>query len=156
MAWRGATPIASFTGGPSTRSARVHSQPALLHLPRPDAPFLGRRSDLKPQNMLVDAHSGTLKLADFGIARAFTVPLRPYTHEVITLWYRAPEILLGGSEYSVPVDIWSVGTVVSEMATGRPLFPGDSEIDQLLKIFKVRGTPNEDVWPGVQARRRRR
>ena len=106
--------------------------------------------------MLVDAHSGTLKLADFGIARAFTVPLRPYTHEVITLWYRAPEILLGGSEYSVPVDIWSVGTVVSEMATGRPLFPGDSEIDQLLKIFKVRGTPNEDVWPGVQARRRRR
>ena len=52
--------------------------------------------------MLVDAHSGTLKLADFGIARAFTVPLRPYTHEVITLWYRAPEILLGGSEYSVP------------------------------------------------------
>ena len=105
--------------------------------------------DLKPQNVLVDPKQGTLKLADFGLARAFTVPLRTYTHEVVTLWYRAPEILLGGKQYSVPVDIWSVGTIIPEMVTGQPLFPGDSEIDELFKIFRLLGTPNEELWPGV-------
>ena len=107
-------------------------------------------SDLKPQNVLVDPKRGTLKLADFGLARAFTVPLRTYTHEVVTLWYRAPEILLGGKQYSVPVDIWSVGTIIPEMVTGQPLFPGDSEIDELFKIFRLLGTPNENLWQGVQ------
>jgi serine/threonine protein kinase len=63
--------------------------------------------DLKPQNLLID-RNGTLKLADFGLARAFGVPVRTFTHEVVTLWYRAPEILLGGRQYSTPVDIWSV------------------------------------------------
>ena len=106
--------------------------------------------DLKPQNVLVDPKRGTLKLADFGLARAFTVPLRTYTHEVVTLWYRAPEILLGGKQYSVPVDIWSVGTIIPEMVTGQPLFPGDSEIDELFKIFRLLGTPNENLWQGVQ------
>ena len=105
--------------------------------------------DLKPQNVLVDPKQGTLKLADFGLARAFTVPLRTYTHEVVTLWYRAPEILLGGKQYSVPVDIWSVGTIIPEMVTGQPLFPGDSEIDELFKIFRLLGTPNEGLWEGV-------
>ena len=105
--------------------------------------------DLKPQNVLVDPKKGTLKLADFGLARAFTVPLRTYTHEVVTLWYRAPEILLGGKQYSVPVDIWSVGTIIPEMVTGHPLFPGDSEIDELFKIFRLLGTPNEGLWQGV-------
>ena len=100
--------------------------------------------------MLVDPKRGTLKLADFGLARAFTVPLRTYTHEVVTLWYRAPEILLGGKQYSVPVDIWSVGTIIPEMVTGQPLFPGDSEIDELFKIFRLLGTPNENLWQGVQ------
>ena len=107
-------------------------------------------SDLKPQNVLVDPKRGTLKLADFGLARAFTVPLRTYTHEVVTLWYRAPEILLGGKQYSVPVDIWSIGTIIPEMVTGQPLFPGDSEIDELFKIFRLLGTPNENLWQGVQ------
>jgi len=107
--------------------------------------------DLKPQNVLVDPKQGTLKLADFGLARAFTVPLRTYTHEVVTLWYRAPEILLGGKQYSVPVDIWSVGTIIPEMVTGQPLFPGDSEIDELFKIFRLLGTPNEGLWEGVSA-----
>ena len=106
--------------------------------------------DLKPQNVLVDPKRGTLKLADFGLARAFTVPLRTYTHEVVTLWYRAPEILLGGKQYSVPVDIWSIGTIIPEMVTGQPLFPGDSEIDELFKIFRLLGTPNENLWQGVQ------
>jgi len=67
--------------------------------------------DLKPQNLLIDK-KGVLKLADFGLARAFGVPVRTYTHEVVTLWYRAPEILLGGKQYSTPVDIWSIGCIL--------------------------------------------
>ena len=70
--------------------------------------------DLKPQNLLLDRHNN-LKLADFGLARAFTVPLRQYTHEVVTLWYRAPEILLGCRDYSTPVDSWSLGCIFAEM-----------------------------------------
>jgi len=77
-----------------------------------------------------------LKLADFGLARSFGVPVRTYTHEVITLWYRAPEILLGGKLYSTPVDVWSMGCIFAEMVTRRPLFQGDSEIDQLYRIFQ--------------------
>ncbi|XP_029784825.1 cyclin-dependent kinase 3 isoform X3 [Suricata suricatta] len=159
--------------------------------------------DLKPQNLLID-ELGAIKLADFGLARAFGVPLRTYTHEVVTLWYRAPEILLGSKFYSTAVDVWSIGCIFAEMvergtdmATGRPqagscgvgekigilstavggisylvldsvgqgsgphtpspslqvtrraLFPGDSEIDQLFRIFRTLGTPDEAMWPGV-------
>ncbi|KAF9932755.1 Cyclin-dependent kinase catalytic subunit [Linnemannia zychae] len=106
--------------------------------------------DLKPQNLLIDENRN-LKLADFGLARAFGIPLRTYTHEVITLWYRAPEILLGSRHYSTAVDMWSIGCIFAEMITKRPLFPGDSEIDELFKIFKILGTPNETVWPGVSS-----
>jgi len=108
---------------------------------------------LKPQNVLVDVASFRLKLADFGLARAYTVPLRPYTHEVVTLWYRSPEILLGQSKYSTSTDIWSLGCITAEMATGQALFPGDSEIDTIFKIFRVNGTPNEEVWPGITSLR---
>ncbi|ETI43935.1 CMGC/CDK/CDC2 protein kinase [Phytophthora nicotianae CJ01A1] len=104
--------------------------------------------DLKPQNLLVNA-TGELKIADFGLARAFSLPIKKYTHEVVTLWYRAPEILLGQEVYSPPVDIWSVGVIFAEMVTKKPLFPGDSEIDQLYRIFRTFGTPNEATWPGV-------
>ncbi|KAF4494208.1 CMGC CDK CDC2 kinase [Fusarium agapanthi] len=104
--------------------------------------------DLKPQNLLIDKE-GNLKLADFGLARAFGVPLRTYTHEVVTLWYRAPEILLGGRQYSTGVDMWSVGCIFAEMCTRKPLFPGDSEIDEIFKIFRILGTPTEENWPGV-------
>ncbi|KAF9436613.1 Cyclin-dependent kinase 3 [Entomortierella beljakovae] len=104
--------------------------------------------DLKPQNLLID-DSKKLKLADFGLARAFGIPLRTYTHEVVTLWYRAPEILLGSRHYSTAVDMWSIGCIFAEMITKKPIFPGDSEIDELFKIFFIRGTPNEDIWPGV-------
>ncbi|KAF2760231.1 Pkinase-domain-containing protein [Pseudovirgaria hyperparasitica] len=104
--------------------------------------------DLKPQNLLIDKE-GNLKLADFGLARAFGVPLRTYTHEVVTLWYRAPEILLGGRQYSTGVDMWSVGCIFAEMVTRKPLFPGDSEIDEIFKIFRTMGTPTEHDWPGV-------
>ncbi|KAL1845771.1 Cyclin-dependent kinase catalytic subunit [Paecilomyces lecythidis] len=104
--------------------------------------------DLKPQNLLID-REGNLKLADFGLARAFGVPLRTYTHEVVTLWYRSPEILLGGRQYSTGVDMWSVGAIFAEMCTRKPLFPGDSEIDEIFKIFRLLGTPDESIWPGV-------
>ncbi|DBA00375.1 TPA: hypothetical protein N0F65_000560 [Lagenidium giganteum] len=104
--------------------------------------------DLKPQNLLVSLN-GKLKIADFGLARAFSIPVKKYTHEVVTLWYRAPEILLGQEVYSPPVDMWSVGVVFAEMLNKKPLFPGDSEIDQLYRIFRMLGTPDETVWPGV-------
>jgi len=106
--------------------------------------------DLKPQNLLIDK-SGAIKVADFGLARAFGVPVRVYTHEVVTLWYRAPEILLGASKYSCPVDIWSIGCIFAEMANKRPLFQGDSEIDQLFRIFRILKTPTEELWPGVSS-----
>ena len=110
--------------------------------------------DLKPQNVLVDPKKGSLKLADFGLARAFTVPLRTYTHEVVTLWYRAPEILLGTRQYACPVDVWSVGTIIPEMVTGHPLFPGDSEIDEIFKSAPPRPTlaPTPALLVGSLAR----
>ena len=91
--------------------------------------------DLKPQNLLID-RTGALKLADFGLARAFGVPVRAYTHEVVTLWYRAPEILLGSRDYSTPVDIWSAGCIFAEMWNRCALFQGDSEIDELFRVFR--------------------
>eukprot|EP01067_Filipodium_phascolosomae_P001333 Filipodium_phascolosomae@DN1902_c0_g1_i1.p1 len=104
--------------------------------------------DLKPQNLLIN-RQGALKLADFGLARAFGIPVRSYTHEVVTLWYRAPDVLMGSRKYSTPVDIWSVGCIFAEMSNGKPLFPGSSEQDQLLKIFRILGTPTEASWPSV-------
>jgi len=103
--------------------------------------------DLKPQNLLINKESLELKLADFGLARAFGIPVRSYTHEVVTLWYRAPDVLMGSRKYSTPVDLWSVGCIFGEMSSGRPLFPGTSEADQLTKIFKILGTPTEQTWP---------
>ena len=74
--------------------------------------------DLKPQNPLIDT-AGRIKLADFGLARAFGLPVRTYTHEVVTLWYRAPEILLGVKSYSTAVDVWSLGCIFFEMVITR-------------------------------------
>lgn len=77
-----------------------------------------------------------MKVADFGLARAFSVPVRPYTSDLVTLYYRAPEILLKANEYSTPVDIWSVGCIFVEMITKTPLFLADSEIDLIRRIFR--------------------
>ena len=103
---------------------------------------------MKPQNLLVSL-KGWIKLADFGLGRAIGLPVRAYTHEVVTLWYRAPEILMGVQKYSCPVDVWSIGAIFAEMSNKRPFFQGDSEIDQLYRIFRIVGTPTEKTWPGV-------
>ena len=88
-------------------------------------------------------------MADFGLARAFGIPVRSFTHEVVTLWYRAPDVLMGSKHYSTSVDMWSVGCIFAEMVTGRPLFPGTSDKDQLNKIFMLLGTPNIKHWPDM-------
>eukprot|EP00188_Purpureofilum_apyrenoidigerum_P003135 Plantae.Rhodophyta-Purpureofilum_apyrenoidigerum.ctg3190.p1 GENE.Plantae.Rhodophyta-Purpureofilum_apyrenoidigerum.ctg3190~~Plantae.Rhodophyta-Purpureofilum_apyrenoidigerum.ctg3190.p1 ORF type:complete len:316 (+),score=51.30 Plantae.Rhodophyta-Purpureofilum_apyrenoidigerum.ctg3190:454-1401(+) len=105
--------------------------------------------DLKPQNILVSGDD-QVKLADFGLGRVFSVPVGKYTHEVVTLWYRAPEVLLGARCYSTGVDIWSTGCILAEMVTGKPLFCGSNELEQLLSVFEVLGTPNTNSWPTVQ------
>mmetsp|Transcript_9218 Transcript_9218/g.9287 ORF Transcript_9218/g.9287 Transcript_9218/m.9287 type:complete len:302 (-) Transcript_9218:244-1149(-) len=104
--------------------------------------------DLKPQNLLIN-REGELKLADFGLARAFGIPVRSYTHEVVTLWYRAPDVLMGSRKYSTPVDIWSIGCILAEMVNGVPLFTGTSEESQLDTIFRHLGTPDESKYSGI-------
>ena len=104
--------------------------------------------DLKPQNLLINQND-QLKLADFGLARAFGIPVNTFSSEVVTLWYRAPDVLLGSRTYNTSIDIWSAGCIIAEMYTGRPLFPGSTNEDQLQKIFRIMGTPSELTWPGI-------
>ncbi|KAF2276011.1 Pkinase-domain-containing protein [Westerdykella ornata] len=104
--------------------------------------------DLKPQNLLINTR-GQLKLADFGLARAFGIPVNTFSNEVVTLWYRAPDVLLGSRTYNTSIDIWSAGCIMAEMFTGRPLFAGNTNEDQLQKIFRLMGTPSERSWPGI-------
>uniref|UniRef100_A0AAY4BRF4 Protein kinase domain-containing protein n=1 Tax=Denticeps clupeoides TaxID=299321 RepID=A0AAY4BRF4_9TELE len=106
--------------------------------------------DLKPQNLLINDR-GELKLADFGLARAKSVPTKTYSNEVVTLWYRPPDVLLGSSEYSTQIDMWGVGCIFYEMAAGRPLFPGSTVEDELHLIFRLLGTPTEERWPGISS-----
>ncbi|KAH8372030.1 hypothetical protein KR093_009763 [Drosophila rubida] len=103
--------------------------------------------DLKTSNLLL-SHKGILKVGDFGLAREYGSPLKKYTSLVVTLWYRAPELLLCSPEYSTPIDVWSVGCIFAEFLQMAPIFPGKSEIDELNRIFKELGTPNEKIWPG--------
>ncbi|KAA8533272.1 hypothetical protein F0562_033195 [Nyssa sinensis] len=103
--------------------------------------------DLKTSNLLLN-NRGELKICDFGLARQYGSPLKPYTHLVVTLWYRAPELLLGAKQYSTAIDMWSLGCIMSELLSKNPLFNGKTEFDQLDKIFRTLGTPNETIWPG--------
>jgi len=103
--------------------------------------------DLKPQNVLIGP-SG-LKICDFGLARICSLPVKPYTHDVVTLWYRAPEILLGAQKYGPEVDIWSAGCIIGEIAKGHPMFAGDSEIGTIFKQIQLLGSPDDTTWPGL-------
>ncbi|KAI3981676.1 hypothetical protein MKX01_020619 [Papaver californicum] len=103
--------------------------------------------DLKTSNLLLN-NRGDLKICDFGLSRQYGSPLKPYTHLVVTLWYRAPELLLGAKLYSTAIDMWSLGCIMAEFLGKKPLFTGKTEVDQLDKIFRILGTPNETIWPG--------
>ncbi|KAL3994337.1 Protein kinase domain family protein [Acanthocheilonema viteae] len=104
--------------------------------------------DMKPSNLLLNTY-GAIKIADFGLAREFTIPIRAYTNQVVTQAYRAPEILLGALRYTTAVDMWSIGCIFAQMATKDVLFPGTSSIDQLREIFSRLKTPTEEIWKGV-------
>jgi len=104
--------------------------------------------DLKPQNLLIN-QKGELKLADFGLARAKSIPTKTYSNEVVTLWYRPPDVLLGSTDYSTDIDMWGVGCIFYEMVCGKPLFPGTKVEDELYLIFKTLGLPDESSFPGV-------
>ena len=110
--------------------------------------------DVKPNNLLVCAN-GALKLADFGLARAFGSPeregAREYTRAVFARWYRAPELLLGAKRYGPAVDSWAIGMVFAELMLRKPFAPGNSDIDQLTRIYQILGTPTEDDWEGCAA-----
>jgi serine/threonine protein kinase len=118
-----------------TGVAYTHSQ-AIIH------------RDIKPNNILI-SDKGDVKIGDFGLARPYSLPFDQFTHEVVTLWYRAPEILLGDDNYFTAVDIWSVAIIMYELFHMKPFAPSDSEIDQIFKLFKIFGTPTEDSWPGI-------
>ncbi|KAJ9455526.1 Cell division protein kinase 2-like protein CRK1 [Diplonema papillatum] len=105
--------------------------------------------DLKPQNLLIGSDK-TLKLADFGLGRSFGIPVKKYTHEVVTLWYRSPDVLLGSINYGTGVDMWSVGCIFAELASGKALLSGKSEHEQLLAVFKFIGTPTRENWPALE------
>ncbi|XP_058093386.1 cyclin-dependent kinase F-3 isoform X3 [Magnolia sinica] len=100
--------------------------------------------DLKPENLLVTGD--VIKIADFGLAREVT-SRPPYTDYVSTRWYRAPEVLLQSSSYTPAIDMWAVGAILAELFTLCPLFPGESETDQIYKICCVLGTPDYTTWP---------
>jgi cyclin-dependent kinase 7 len=104
--------------------------------------------DIKPNNLLIAA-DGEVKLADFGLARAFADPYKMMTSNVITRWYRPPELLFGTKHYSGAVDIWSVGLVFAELIIRTPYIAGDTEVHQISLICQAIGTPTEDNWPGV-------
>jgi cell division cycle 2-like protein len=103
--------------------------------------------DLKTSNILL-TNRGVLKVCDFGLARHYGEPCRPYSKNVITLWYRPPELIIGQKRYTESVDMWSVGCVFGEMLLRKPLFEGKSELHQLTVIFELTGVPTEDSWPG--------
>ncbi|KAL9933988.1 hypothetical protein V8E36_007070 [Tilletia maclaganii] len=105
--------------------------------------------DLKTSNVLMN-NSGRVKLADFGLARLFGDPVGDMTTLVVTLWYRAPELLLGAKEYDTAIDLWSVGCIFGELMLKEPLFTGKNESDQIVKIVRLLGMPSEQSWPGHQ------
>ncbi|CAD2219484.1 cyclin-dependent kinase 3 [Angomonas deanei] len=90
-----------------------------------------------------------IKLGDFGLARVENIPVKKYSHEAVTLWYRSPDIIMGSSLYGFPVDVWSVGVTFFEMVTGNTLFSGMTEEEQLIFMFRLLGSPTKESWPSL-------
>ncbi|CAL5445239.1 unnamed protein product [Camellia sinensis] len=105
--------------------------------------------DMKPNNLLIGSR-GQLKLADFGLARIFGSPDRRFTHQVFARWYRAPELLFGAKAYGPAVDVWAAACIFAELLLRRPFLQGNSDIDQLGKIFAAFGTPKPSQWPDIK------
>lgn len=102
--------------------------------------------DIKGSNLLID-NNGILKIGDFGLANFFQPDQKqPLTSRVVTLWYRAPELLLGATDYGVAIDLWSAGCILAELFAGKPIMPGRTEVEQMHKIFKLCGSPSEEYW----------
>lgn len=97
--------------------------------------------DLKPDNILLDENNN-VKLADFGLARQLSQPFREYSNTILTLYYRAPELLYGETKYSIGVDMWSIACTLAELYLKEPLFNGCSEVDLLLRIHSILGDPS--------------
>jgi CTD kinase subunit alpha len=106
--------------------------------------------DIKAANILV-SHKGQIKLADFGLARFYDMDRQlHYTNRVVTIWYRAPELLYGQTEYGPPIDVWAAACVIVEIFTKHAIFPGSGrELNQLLKLWEVLGFPTVEEWPAV-------
>lgn len=103
--------------------------------------------DLKLANLLM-TDKGRLKIADFGLARTFEEPPKVMTPVVVTLWYRAPEVLFGAKAQTTAVDLWSAGCIFGELLRHKPLLPGRSEFEQIDFIIDILGRPNDHIWPG--------
>ena len=106
--------------------------------------------DLKPNNLLIAA-DGQLKLADFGLARSLGNANEEFTSNVVTRWYRAPELLFGARHYTPAIDMWSVGVIFAELMLRTPYLPGKDDIDQVDVTFRALGTPTEQIWPNVSS-----
>lgn len=102
--------------------------------------------DLKVSNLLM-TDRGCVKIADFGLARRFGEPIKPMTPRVVTLWYRAPELLLNSPTHTTGVDIWAAGCILGELLLHKPLLPGRTEVQQLDMIIDLLGTPHSAIWP---------
>ncbi|EOA39920.1 hypothetical protein CARUB_v10008607mg [Capsella rubella] len=102
--------------------------------------------DIKGSNLLIN-NDGVLKIGDFGLASFYHPDQdQPLTSRVVTLWYRAPELLLGSTAYGPAIDLWSVGCILAELFVGKPIMPGRTEVEQMHKIFKLCGSPSEEFW----------
>ncbi|XP_076381059.1 cyclin-dependent kinase 20 [Megalopta genalis] len=107
--------------------------------------------DLKPANLLIN-EKGILKIADFGLGRLmWTDMCRPYSHQIATRWYRAPELLYGARYYTSAIDMWSIGCIFGELLNKSPLFPGETDIEQLAIVLKYLGSPTPETWPELSS-----
>ena len=99
--------------------------------------------DIKPQNILINPKTHIVKIGDFGSAKRLT-PSEPNVSYICSRYYRAPELIFGATNYTVAVDVWSTACVVAELLTGLSLFPGENNVDQMVEIIKVLGTPTPE------------